>query len=194
MGIAGVLKLVGLCKVNNDYLKDVDDKLEEMEGDLDALAEVTDSSSQIVDALKAGDKPRAVRVALEFCTIGDETKELKEIRRRVQEEGKSVDAAVATADGSALVKELVGATRKEITGHYDKVKELVPAAVSLGKKIAEKLSELPAAAASWSFAEKVGTPGAVRKTGKRTKKVQGGAEEAKTKLEQLKDSLEKIEA
>jgi hypothetical protein len=53
---------------------------------------------------------------------------------------------------------------------------------------------MASAAASWSLAEKIGTPEAVRNTGKKAKKVGDGAREAKAKLEALKKSLGQIEA
>ena len=69
MGIAKILKLVGLYKVNEGFTKPVDGKLEEAEANLDAVANVSDHSSQVIDALKAGDTARAVTVVLEFCKI-----------------------------------------------------------------------------------------------------------------------------
>ena len=193
MGIAKILKLVGLYKVNDEYMKPVDEKLEAIQEDLDAVANVADSGFQIVDALNAGDQAKAVEVALEFCKIDDETTELKEIQAKVKG-GEGIEAAVAAANGPALTKELVASTIREITDHYEKLKELLPNIAEVGKEAAEKATNLPSAAASWSLSEKIGTPEAVRNTGAKAKAVKDSAEEAKTKLEALKKSLEQLKA
>jgi hypothetical protein len=192
MGIGKILKLVGLYKVNDEYMKPVDEKLEAIQGDLDAVANVAGSGSQIVDALDAGDKAKAVEVAMEFCKIDDEVKELNEIQGKVKD-GETIEAAVAAADGPALTKELVASTIREITDHYEKLKELLPNIEAVGKEAVEKVKNLPSASASWSFAERIGTPEAAHNTGEKAKAVKDSAEEAKTKLEALKTSIEKIE-
>lgn len=193
MGIAKILKLVGLYKVNDEYLKPVNDKLEGIEEGLDAVANVSDSASQIVDALNSGDKAKAIKVALEFCKIDDEVKELKEIQKKV-EGGETIDAAIAVADGPALTKEIVESTMREVADHYNKIAELLPNIVAVGKETAEKVANLPSAAANWSLAEKIGTPEAVRNTGKKANQVKDSAEEAKEKLEALKESIGKTKA
>ena len=191
MGIGKILKLVGLYKVNDEYMKPVDDKLEAIGEDLDAIANVSDSGSQVVDALNAGDKAKAVEVALEFCKIDDDVKELKEIQTKVKG-GESMATAVAAANGPALTKELVESTMREVADHYDKITQLIPNIVEVGKEAAQKAADLPSAAASWSMAQKIGTPEAVRNTGKKATEVKDSAEEAKTKLEALKESIGKI--
>lgn len=189
MGVLKILKLVGLYKVNDAYLASVNEKLDAIEGDLGGIAEIADSGSQIVDALNAGDKPKAVEAAMEFCKIDDEVKELKDIQAKVKA-GETMEAAVAAADGPALTKELVSSVLREVADHYEKVTGLIPNIVAAGEEVAKKVSELPSAAASWSLAEKMGTPEAARNTGKKAKKVKDGAADAKTKLEALKKSLE----
>ncbi len=191
MGVAKILKLVGLYKVNEEYMKSVDEKLEAVEGDLTAIAEVADSGSQLVDALSAGDKAKAVEVALEFCKIDDEVKELKEIQDKVKA-GQTIEAAVGAADAAALTKELVKSVMREVADHYEKITGLLSNLAAVGKEIADKLTNFASAAASWSLAEKIGTPEAVRNTGAKAKKILGAANEAKTKLGALKDSIAKI--
>lgn len=191
MGVGKILKLVGLYKVNEEYMKSVDEKLEAVEGDLTAIAEVADSGSQLIDALSAGDKAKAVEVALEFCKIDDEVKELKEIQAKVKA-GQTIKAAVAGADGPALTKELVESVMREVAAHYEKVTELLSNLAAVGEEIAEKLKNFTSAAAGWSLAEKIGTPEAVRNTGAKAKKALSSANEAKTKLEALKESIGKI--
>ena len=191
MGFAKLLKLFGLYKVNTAYMKSVDEKLEAVEEDLNATAEVADSSSQILDALNAGDRPKAVEVALEFCKIDDEVKELKAIQAKVKG-GTSIDDAVAAADAPALTKELVESTMREISEHYEKLNELIPNIAAAGEEAAAKLADFPSASAGWSTAEKIGTPEAVRNTGKKAKSVADSAQEAKAKLEALKESAAKI--
>lgn len=191
MGIAKILKLVGLYKVNDEYMKSVDEKLEAIEEDLGAVANVSDSGSQIADALNAGDKPKAVEVALEFCKIDDDVKELQEIKTKV-DGGETIETAVAAANGPALTRELVESTIREIKDHYEKLKELLPNIAAVGKEAADKVANLPSAAASWSLAEKIGTPEAVRNTGEKAKAVKESAEEATAKLDALRKSLEQI--
>ncbi len=193
MGVAKILKLFGLYKVNEAYLKSVNEKLDAIEGDLGGIAEIADSGSEIVDALGAGDKPKAVEAAMEFCKIDDEVKELKEIQTKVKA-GETMKAAVAAADGPALTKELVSSVMREVADHYEKVKGLVPNIAAAGEEVAKKLSELPSAAASWSMAEKIGTPEAARNTGKKAKAVKDGVTDLKTKLEGLKKSLEGLKS
>ncbi len=191
MGVGKILKLVGLYKVNKEYMKSVDEKLETAEGDITAIAEVVDSGSQLIDALSAGDNAKAVEVALEFCKIDDEVKELKEIQGKVKA-GESIQAAVAAADGPALTKELVESTLREVADHFEKITGLLSNLAAVGEEIAEKLKNFASAAASWSLAEKIGTPEAVRNTGAKAKKVLGAANEAKAKLAGLKDSIAKL--
>ena len=193
MGIGKILKLVGLYKVNDEYMKPVDEKLEAIQGDLDAVANVADSGSQIVDALKAGDQAKAAEVALEFCKIDEETKELKEIQAKVKG-GEGMEAAVAAADGPALTKELAESTIREIKDHCEKLKKLIPNIVEVGKEAVDKATNLPSAAASWSLSEKIGTPEAVRNTGKKAKAVKDSADEAQTKLEALMKSLDQLKS
>lgn len=181
MGIATILKSVGLYKVNDEYLKSVNDKLEAIEADLDAAANVSDTGSQIVDALNAGDNAKAVEVALEFCKIDDEMKELNQIQSKVKG-GESLEAAVAVADAPVITKEIVESTMREVTDHYNKVTELFPNIVAVGQEAAEKVTNMPSAAANWSLAEKIGTPEAVRNTGDKAKQAEDSAEEAKAKL------------
>ena len=92
-----------------------------------------------------------------------------------------------------LIKEIVESTMKEVTDHYNKVTELLPNIVALGAEIIEKVRNIRSATANWSWAEKLGTPRALRNMGKRVKQVQNSAEEAKNKLEALKKSIEGIE-
>jgi hypothetical protein len=193
MGVAKILKLFGLYKVNDAYLKSVNEKLEAIEGDLGGIAEVADSGSQIIDALNAGDKAKAVEVTMEFCKIDDEVKELQEIQKKVKA-GEKVAVAVAAADGPALTKEIVESVMREVADHYEKVKGLIPNIAAAGEEVARKASDLPSAAASWSLAEKIGTPEAVRNTGKKARKVKDGAADAKTKLEALKKSIEGLKS
>ncbi|MHC4200043.1 MAG: hypothetical protein ACYSU0_08640 [Planctomycetota bacterium] len=193
MGIGKILKLVGLYKVNEEYMKPVDEKLEAIQGGLGSVANVADSGSQIVDALKAGDQAKAVEVALEFCKIDDEVKELKEIQAKVKG-GESIEKAVAAADGPALTKELVESTIREIKDHCEKLKELIPSIAEVGKEAVDKATNLPTAAASWPLAEKIGTPEAVSNTGKKATAIKEGADEAQTKLEALMKSLEQLKS
>ncbi len=193
MGVGKILKLVGLYKVNEEYMKSVDEKLEGLEESLTAVTEVADSSSQIVEAVNAGNMAKAVEVALEFCKIDDELKELKGIQDKVKG-GETMAAAVAAADTPALTKELVTSVMKEVSEHAEKIVELVPTIAAAGKEAGEKLANFASAAASWSLAEKIGTPEAVGNTGKKAKQIKDGAEEAKTKLEALKESIGKIKA
>jgi hypothetical protein len=192
MAIVKILKLVGLYKVNEEYLKPVNDKLEGIETDFNAVAKVSDYSSQVIDALNSGDKTKAVNVALEFCKVDDEVKELKEIQRKIEEE-ETIDAAVAAANGPELIKEIAASTMKEVTDHYKKVTELLPNIVALSEEISERLKNVKSAADNWSLAEKLGTPEAMRNTAEKVKKIQNSAKEAKTKMEVLKKSIEEIE-
>lgn len=192
MSIVEILERIGIRTINEKYLKPINENLEKIEEDFYAVARVSDYSSQVIDALNSGEKTRAVNVALEFCKIDDETKELKEIQKKI-EEGKTIDAAVTAANGPVLIKEIVESTMKEVTDHYNKVTELLPNIVALGTEIIEKVRNIRSAAANWSWAEKLGTPGALRNMGKRVKQVQNSAEEAKNKLEALKKSIEGIE-
>jgi hypothetical protein len=189
MGVAKILKLFGLYKVNDAYLASVNEKLEVIEGDLGGIGEIADSGSQIIDALNAGDKPTAVKVAMEFCKIDDEVKELQEIQKKVKA-GEAMEAAIAAADGPALTKEIVESVMREVADHYEKVTGLIPNIAAAGEEVAKKVSELPSAAASWSLAEKIGTPEAAHNTAKKAKAVKDGAADVKTKLEALKKSLE----
>ena len=191
MGLGGILKLFGLCKVNNAYLKPVNDKLEGIEDGLGSIAGVADSGSQVVDAMKAGNTAKAVEVVLEFCEIDDELKELKTIKDKI-DGGEKLTAAVAAANGPLLTQEILASVTKQVTKSLKNIGDLIPSIVDAVKEIADKLSNLKTAAASWSLAEKVGTPGAVAKTAKRAKKVKESAEEAKPKLEALGKSLAKL--
>ena len=125
MSIAEILERIGIRTSNEKYLKPINENLEKIEEDFYAVARVSDFSSQVIDALNSGEKTRAVNVALEFCEIDDETKELKEIQKKI-EEGKTIDAAVTAANGPVLIKEIVESTMKEVTDHYKKVTELKP--------------------------------------------------------------------
>jgi ubiquinone/menaquinone biosynthesis C-methylase UbiE len=192
MAIVRVLGFVGLYQVDNEYLKPVNRKLEEIEEDFHVVARVSNYSSQVVDALNSDDKSPAVNVALEFCTIDDGAKELKEIQRRIKEE-ETIDAAVTAANSPVLVKEIVEATMKEVTNHYHKVTELIPNIGALIREIGKKIEMLKEAATDWSLAKRIGTADALRSTGKRVKQVKNSAEEAQMKLQALKKSLEQIE-
>ena len=169
-------------------MKSVDEKLEALEEDLAAIGNVGDSGSQLVDALSAGDTAKAVNVALEFCEIDDEVAELKGIRDKIKS-GETIEAAVAAADAPALTKELVASTMRAVVDHIKKVAELLPNITAVGEEVAEKVKNLPSALSSWSLAEKIGTPEAVSNTGKKAKQVLDTANEAKTKLAALKDSV-----
>ena len=193
MGIAKILKLFGLYKVNEEYLKAVDEKLEALEEQLGVIANAADSGSRIVDALNAGDTPKAVEVALEFCQIDNEVKELKTIQEKVKK-GESIESAVAAAAGPALATELVESTIREVADNCEKIKELGPNIASAGEEVAKKAADLPSALANWSLAEKIGTPEAVNNTVGKAKAVKDGAGEAKTKLEALQKSLKEIKA
>ena len=103
-----------------------------------------------------------------------------------------MEAAVSAANGPALTKELVESTIREIKDHCEKLRELIPNIVEVGKDAVEKATNLPSADASWSLSEKIGTPEAVRNTGKKAKAVKDSAEEAQTKLEALMKSLEQL--
>lgn len=169
----------------------VDEKLEALEGDLGAIKDAAGAASTIIDALKAGDNAKAVEAALEFFKSDDELKELKGIKEKV-DGGETIQSAIKAANGPALAKELVESTVREIKGSIEKVKELVPNIAAAGKAAAEKAKNMTSEAGSWSFAEKMGTPEAVRNTGDNAKKVADGAEEAKTKLEALTESIKEV--
>jgi uncharacterized protein YhaN len=192
MIIKSILKIFRIYEVNEEYTKPIDDRLIEIDGAFSSVAQALDSGSQMIDALNSNDLTGAVNVALEFCKIDDEVKELNEIKRKIKEEGITVETAVAAADSPVLIKEIVESTMKETTDHYKKVAELLPNIVALGKEIGEKLKNLKSEAANWSLAEKLGTPAALRNTAKKAKQVKDSAEEVKAKLEALIQSIEQL--
>ena len=192
--VAMILKPLGLYKVNGEYLKSVNEKLGDIEADLGSVAAVSNSSSQVINALAWDDATKAVEVGLEFCKIDDEVKELKEIERRIETEKQTVDAAVAAANVPTLIKEIVESTKKEITEHCDKVTDLLIDIVALVREVGERLTNLPSASKTWSWAERLGTPKELRNTGKKVEEVQASAEKAKKDLDALRQSINQLGA
>ncbi len=192
--LAVILRPLGFYEVNEDYMKAVNEKLEEIEADLSSVATVSNSSSQVIDALKSGETTKAVEVGLEFCKIDDEVKELKEIKRKLEAEEGTIATAVAAANGPALIEEIVESTKKEFTGHCDKVTDLLIDIAALVKEVGAKLTNLPSASKTWSWAERLGTPKELRNTGKKVEEVQASAEKAKKDLDALTKSINQLGA
>jgi hypothetical protein len=184
----GFLKLLGLSKVNEAFMKPISDKLEEIEGSLGSIGEASESSSKIVDALKAKDMNKAVEAVLEFYELDDTATELKGIKEKV-DKGEKLEAAVSAGNAAALAPEVLEVVKSKLSDTLESIKALVPSIGELGTTIADKLKNIKSEVSSMSFAEKVGTPLALKDTASKAKSIKETAEETKGQLEQLKDSL-----
>ncbi len=84
--------------------------------------------------------------------------------------------------------------KKEITGHYDRVLDLLIDIAALVREVGAKLTNLPSASKTWSWAERLGTPKELRNTGKKVEEVQASAEKAKKDLDALTKSINQLGA
>ena len=166
-------------------------KLGKIEDAFESIAKVSNSTSQIIEALKSNNIAKAVEVVLEFCEIDDEIALLKDIKTKT-EGGETIEAIIGTIEAPALMNELVRSTKREIIGNFDNIKELMPSIAELMGEITKKIANIQSAAASWSFAEKMGTPTAAQNTLKKAKALKGNVEEAKTNIEKLLDSIDEM--
>lgn len=192
MSFKKFLEFCHIYKVNEAYVKPLNDKFTELDEDFGSVAQASDSSSQIIDALNKNDLPRAVNVAMEFCKIDDEVEQLKEVKRKIEEDKVMIDTAIAAAESPILIKEIATSTEKEIKEHCNKIAELLPNIESLHELTIEKLKNIKSESANFTFAERLGTPEAVRDTSNKANQMRNSATEAKNKLEILSESIEKV--
>ena len=156
MVMKSILELFGMYSVDEDYTRSIDEKLKKIEEDFNTVNQVSDTCDQIVNALIFNDRTKAVNVALNFCKIDDEVKELQRIRREITENGSTVENALSSAKAKDIVKEIVTSTRKEIKDNSDKITELIPNIASAGNEMNEKFKNLKTATTAWSLKEKLG--------------------------------------
>jgi hypothetical protein len=185
--------MLGLSKVNEGFMGPINEKLEGIEESLGSIGEVSEHSATIVEALKAGDKAKAAGVVLEFYEIGDAAEELKGIKEKVGK-GEKLAAAVSAADAAKLGPELIDTVKSKLSDTVEAIKSLVPTIVDLGKELADKVANIGSELGKLSFAEKVGTAAALKKSAGKTKDIKDTAEETKGQLEQLKDALANLKS
>ncbi len=98
---SGILKPLGLYKVNDVCLAPVNEKLSASAEEADAVKQDVHECGKIVEAINAGDNDEAVGLVLEYFEIDDEVAEHNDIRSSV-ESGEVLSAAVSAKDSPAL--------------------------------------------------------------------------------------------
>ena len=158
---SGILKPLGLYKVNDVYLAPVNEKLSASAEEADAVKQDVHECGKIVEAINAGDNDEAVGLVLEYFEIDDEVAEHNDIRSSV-ESGEVLSAAVSAKDSPALIGEMVRSTRSCLEEAITMTDQLLQTLVETSELAMSKVKELPAVGSGgWSLAERLGTPEAV---------------------------------
>ena len=191
--VSGILKPLGLYKVNDAYLAPVNDKLSAAAQEADAVEQDAHACGEILDAINADDIEKAVGLALEFFEIDDEVAELNDIRSKVKA-GEILPAAVAAKNGPALIQEMVRSIGSHLEEAYGRTERLLQTLVETADLATSKVKELPDAIGGWSLAERLGTPEAVQNTAQKVREAEEQVRELKGELESLVKRVGEIRA
>ena len=142
---SGILKPLGLYKVNDVYLAPVNEKLSASAEEADAVKQDVHECGKIVEAINAGDNDKAVGLVLEYFEIDDEVAEHNDIRSSV-ESGEVLSAAVSAKDSPALIEEMVRSTRSCLEEAITMTDQLLQTLVETSELAMSKVKELPAVA------------------------------------------------
>ena len=142
---SGILKPLGLYKVNDVYLAPVNEKLSASAEEADAVKQDVHECGKIVEAINAGDNDEAVGLVLEYFEIDDEVAEHNDICSRV-ESGEVLSAAVSAKDSPALIEEMVRSTRSCLEEAITMTDQLLQTLVETSDLAMRKVKELPAVA------------------------------------------------
>ena len=142
---SGILKPLGLYKVNDVYLAPVNEKLSASAEEADAVKQDVHECGKIVEAINAGDNDEAVGLVLEYFEIDDEVAEHNDIRSSV-ESGEVLSAAVSAKDSPALIEEMVRSTRSCLEEAITMTDQLLQTLVETSDLAMRKVKELPAVA------------------------------------------------
>lgn len=186
--IGKVLEPLGLYKVNDDYLKSVNEKLKKVEGDLGAISDFCSTVNGLLESVKSKKLEPAVKSVLKFCKIDDDVAELKKIKARV-DGGDTLAAVLAGRQAAPILIEIAQSVKKEITTKHEGVIGIAKDVAQVVEEATQKLADIRDAAGDWTFAEKMGTPGAVKNTMAKANKVKDKAREAKTSLETMLETV-----
>ena len=128
---SGILKPLGLYKVNDVYLAPVNEKLSASAEEADAVKQDVHECGKIVEAINAGDN--------------DEAAEHNDIRSSV-ESGEVLSAAVSAKDSPALIEEMVRSTRSCLEEAITMTDQLLQTLVETSDLAMRKVKELPTVA------------------------------------------------
>ena len=134
---SGILKPLGLYKVNDVYLAPVNEKLSASAEEADAVKQDVHECGKIVEAINAGDN--------EYFEIDDEVAKHNDIRSSV-ESGEVLSAAVSAKDSPALIEEMVRSTRSCLEEAITMTDQLLQTLVETSDLAMRKVKELPAVA------------------------------------------------
>lgn len=189
--IGKILEPLGLYQINNTYLQPINERLDELDDDLQIVENNFESAHHIIHALKKGDYKKAMLIAFDYLDTEEDAGIIAQARIKTMD-GSSIDDVLTEIETPALTLEIMNDVKRQLTYSYGSIMELMADSLSLDERISERSLRLPLIAEDWSWSERMGTSEALENTAEKVQQVRARAEQAQERVDCLRDTLERL--